>query len=308
VRAAVFYHCWCGGQWRPIVQRYLAALRDVEDFPGELHVGLVGPASTRDEARALFREAFPQCELFEADEGHEPFTLGRVHDYACANDGAVFYAHTHGAWHPNRPHEQNQRKMVERLVGPWRQCVASLQAGAAVVGDGPLAGNTWWARCDWLRRLTRPTGWGRTPNGEMWSVDTDCWVWPARSGRATNGDWLAQPPGGSLSDQAHAELQVCKRQILERWRRQDWDGVRRAIQEGLRLDSYDWELMVTENRLEKLEQDQERHAVKRARLDPQQAIQRDREQLDAALKDPDLIATLRASNGPGFVAVPGRWV
>lgn len=183
MKLAHFYHCWCAGQWEKPVEEHIQALID-SGFDQPITVGLVGPVEQRVLARDAFRSAFPSCETIEADKGWEPFTLSALHAYAQDHDGAVLYAHTHGAWRDDAHHALHRRRTIEGLVSRWRECLRRVdQEGFDAVGsDWPggsypggriFTDNCWMARCDYVRTLPVLSGLstGRHDGGNAWSAE-----------------------------------------------------------------------------------------------------------------------------------------
>jgi hypothetical protein len=163
-----YYHIYADGPWEPIVEEHWDKLRDsgllfmIEFF----RVGVVGS----EENRARVRELLPMLEIVaEASEGWEQVTLEKLLEGAQTFDGAILYAHTKGAWSTSELARQWRVSMTYDTVTRWRECVEALYT---VDTAGPywlkshepehkdhkhfFAGNFWWARTDYLRRLDPP--------------------------------------------------------------------------------------------------------------------------------------------------------
>lgn len=168
MRLGHFYHVYADGAWEPIVFGHIDALtnshliQDLDFF----RVGIVGT----EENRARVKDALPFAEVVvEADKGWEQVTLNVLHETAKTFDGAIFYAHTKGAWSQSALADAWRISMTYDTVTRWRACVDAL---ARVQAAGPywltshepehkehryfFAGNFWWARADYLRTLPRP--------------------------------------------------------------------------------------------------------------------------------------------------------
>jgi hypothetical protein len=148
-------------------------------FDGPITLGLVGPADARQQVRRTFEHVFPLHAVIEADEGWEQVTLNAIPGMLEA-DGAVLYAHTKGAGHPNRHQERWRQAMTFQVVRHWQAALAHL-ADHAVVGchwlepgnplihvPGPMpAGNFWMATCAYLRKLP-VCGQAARHDAELW--------------------------------------------------------------------------------------------------------------------------------------------
>lgn len=152
-----FLHIWTPGAWQEPVTEVLAALH-ASEFPGTIHVGLVGPRESR--VRALETLGDVQVAA-EADSGFEQVTLAPLHAHAQEHDEAILYAHTKGASDPAPWKIEWRRSMTEHLISRWADALKGLEAGADLAGahwidDGTpphFSGNFWMASAAYLRAL-----------------------------------------------------------------------------------------------------------------------------------------------------------
>lgn len=146
---AAFFHCWTPGHWRPTTFEFLTALNE-SGFPGQLYVGLVGPAEQRAEALAEIRAVRPAEVVAEAEIGWEQLTIHALHDYSKSHDGVVIYGHAKGSWHGGDAARARGRAYVDAIARRWRSRLISLTAADATGFADP---NFWMVRCSFLRSL-----------------------------------------------------------------------------------------------------------------------------------------------------------
>lgn len=165
MRATHFYHVFADGLYNEPMTEHVEALKQsglLENLDS-VKVGLVGAKENRERARKLL----PEHEVVaEAVTGWEQVTLEKLHEWSSDNEGAVFYAHTKGAWSKSELARQWRTSMTHDTVTRWRECVAALETHDAA---GPywlkskepehadheyfFAGNYWWARTQYVRTL-----------------------------------------------------------------------------------------------------------------------------------------------------------
>jgi hypothetical protein len=171
MNVVAFYHVFTAGAWEQPVAEYLAALR-ASEFPGRVHVGLVGPPQRRHAAL----QALGDVEVVaEADEGWEQVTLAHLHRYSQAHSGAIGYAHSKGASDPAPWKVEWRRSMTAHVVARWRDALHGIEAGADLAGahwidDGTpphFSGNFWMASASYLRTLP-PCATGDRMDAEFW--------------------------------------------------------------------------------------------------------------------------------------------
>src|SRR6185437_12243084 len=80
--AAHFYHVWADGAWPVPVREHFTALVE-SNFPGRVHVGLVGQDDARRHAEMRIRDLWPGELTVCASElaGFEQVTLSRLRTY-----------------------------------------------------------------------------------------------------------------------------------------------------------------------------------------------------------------------------------
>jgi hypothetical protein len=129
----------------------------------DLFLGIVGTSENRDKVKA----ELPGVCVAESATGWEQVTLQKLHDFAQTDDGAIFYAHTKGAWSNSELATQWRVSMTHDTVTRWQECVKALRTVEAagpywlkswepehVDHDFFFAGNFWWARSDYIRTLS----------------------------------------------------------------------------------------------------------------------------------------------------------
>jgi len=163
---AVFLHAWLVNNWREILIEQLSEIRNC-GLSEEAHItaGAIGDPGSLDDVSRVCSAADVNFISFGSDAGQFEFpTLELLQGYAKSNEGFVCYLHTKGVSQPTVPlHDYWRRTMMDFVVVRWRECVTALCDGAAVAGvrwrstkrEWPhiLAGNFWWARCDYIRTL-----------------------------------------------------------------------------------------------------------------------------------------------------------
>lgn len=168
MRLTAFFHVFADGQW----QRPLAEFQEaLGDFDGPVRWVVAGSDENAEKVRATGLS----IERAEFTAG-EADTINHLRAFAQSDDGAVLYAHTKGAScvHPFR--DRWRRSMLNRVVAPWREHLATLDSGDVdaigchwlteaafpgmfgpmtipAEGSGFFGGNFWIARCDYLRTL-----------------------------------------------------------------------------------------------------------------------------------------------------------
>lgn len=160
-----FYHIFADGDYCKPVAEHFRALEEsgLLDELDSVRLGIVGSKENRDNVRALL----PKYRVAaEAPSGWEQVTLKVLHRFSNRDLGAIFYAHTKGAWSQSELARQWRVSMTHDTVTRWRECVAALET---VDAAGPywlkswepehkeheyfFAGNFWWGRSDYIRRL-----------------------------------------------------------------------------------------------------------------------------------------------------------
>jgi hypothetical protein len=179
---AHFYHVYADGAWREPLAGHLAAL-DESGLGAALDHKAAGVVGSPANCQAAIAALGPDWQIaVTAGAGHEDVTLRALHAFA-ALDGKVFYAHTKGAGNPSRANTFWRRRMTACCAGGWERAVTALDthdcAGphwltAMEYWECPsppwrawFAGNFWWARLDFLRRLPVPAG-GDRYAAERW--------------------------------------------------------------------------------------------------------------------------------------------
>jgi hypothetical protein len=159
-----FYHVFADGDWMKPATEHIEelAISGLLDNLDDMFLGIVGTAENRNKVK---RE-LPGVVVAEAESGWEQVTLHELHDYSKVNDCYIFYAHTKGAWSRTVFADEWRVSMTHNTVTKWPECVEALgRVDAAgpywLKSDEPehidhdhfFAGNFWWARSDYLRRL-----------------------------------------------------------------------------------------------------------------------------------------------------------
>jgi hypothetical protein len=178
VRLTHFYHVFADGDWLTPATEHIEELliSGLIDNLDDLFLGVVGSPENREKVK---RELPGVC-VAECATGWEQVTLQKVHEFAQQDDGAIFYAHTKGAWSNSELARQWRVSMTHDTVTRWQECVTALQV---VEAAGPywlkswepehadhdffFAGNFWWARSDYVRTLD-PVGVENRYQAEGW--------------------------------------------------------------------------------------------------------------------------------------------
>jgi hypothetical protein len=190
------------------VSEHLAAL-DEYGLDPVLDVRYAGVVGTPGNCQAVIEALGPGWQIaVTAPAGYEQVTLRALHAFA-ALDGKVFYAHTKGASRAAPSSVLWRRRMTEHAVGMWKQCAAALDEGFDCAGPHWItpdrfevpkpffAGNFWWARLDFLRRLPAPGGPDRYA-AERWIGESvvprvlnllPCWPTDGLEAWAAGGWW-----------------------------------------------------------------------------------------------------------------------
>ena len=185
MRVATWYHIYATGAWAPAVTEHIEAL-SAALLPPPM-VGIVGSPEDRQICRNFLAPHGWQIAA-EADEGFEQVTLNALRDWLLTEPEpcAVMYAHTKGASTDlGGANTRWRQEMTARLIGEWPVCLQLLERHDAVgcswknkhefpqllstfEGAGIYAGNFWWARSDYLRRLPAP--------GSADRHDAEAWI------------------------------------------------------------------------------------------------------------------------------------
>lgn len=212
MRLTHFYHVFADGDWKTPAREHFDAL-EASGLMGELDGIFLSVVGSR-ENRVKVARALPGVIVAEADEGWEQVTLQKLHQFCQNDDGAVFYAHTKGAWAQSELARQWRVSMTHDTVTRWRECVDALQR---VQAAGPywltshepehaehryfFAGNFWWARADYLRTLPKPLTATRY-QAEGWVGLGDPTVCNMREGYSYWGNFWK--PGGHSDQYRHS--------------------------------------------------------------------------------------------------------
>lgn len=165
----IFFHVACMNYFGDVKNELIAAVRAacLEDAADEIHVNLAGKCRVLIDGK--WRANVTRSDLSE----FEFPTLGNLWDNAKPDD-KILYIHTKGVSHTTEPAKTScanwRRYMTWGVIERWRECVDALNendlAGVLYV-DSPrwgarcgsqqfFAGNFWWARGDYIKRLARP--------------------------------------------------------------------------------------------------------------------------------------------------------
>jgi hypothetical protein len=173
-----FYHVFADGDWETPAEEHIEALvaSELIDNLSDMFLGIVGAPPNRDRVK----RKLPGVVVAEAETGWEQVTLNALHDFAQTDAGAIFYAHTKGAWSQTELARQWRVSMTHDTVTRWQECVQALTM-VHVAGpfwlksrdpehqnhDHFFAGNFWWARSDYVRALD-PVGVENRYQAEGW--------------------------------------------------------------------------------------------------------------------------------------------
>ena len=186
-----FYHICTINHWRDVVKEQVSVMRrsGLYDFCDRIVVGKVG-----EESLAPLPQKFVLGYESSDIQEYEFPTLKMLHQHCQTKPGVVFYVHTKGVrykqeWECFRPVCEWRWAMNFFNLGRWRRCWKGLHkrdvcgilwrwSGRGFPGnDFPedfdldnakhFAGNFWWARNDYIRRLPVPDYQSRGM-GEFW--------------------------------------------------------------------------------------------------------------------------------------------
>lgn len=159
-----FYHVFADGDWRTPARDHFIALEksNLIEHLDSIRLGIVGSEANREQVKT----ELPGLVVAESETGWEQVTLNKAHDFAQSDDGAIFYAHTKGAFALSEFAARWRVSMIHDTVTRWRECVEALETVEAVGAfwlKSPqaehadhgffFAGNFWWAQSAYLRKL-----------------------------------------------------------------------------------------------------------------------------------------------------------
>lgn len=178
-----FWHVYAAGCWYDIAAEQLLVLaRAGVPGPVEAHVtGAEGDAAELAALAAAYR--VPVRVTRHPENRFEYPTLAALwaHCRAAPTGAAVLYFHTKNATGKGPTYTKWRWAMMAAVVAPWRDRLADLERHDAVGfcrRDGRMfAGNFWWARTDWVRRLPAPV-----PTADRFAHET--WLFAAPGIRA----------------------------------------------------------------------------------------------------------------------------
>lgn len=164
MKLAHFYHVFADGDFVTPLREHLDAL-DRSGLRSQLDKFFIGIVGSKENRMRVLDEVAVTV-IAEAETGWEQVTLKKLHEYSKRNIGAVFYAHTKGAWSQSELARQWRVSMTKNTVTRWQECVHALKSVQAVgpywlLSQEPehvnhnyfFAGNFWWARTDYVKTL-----------------------------------------------------------------------------------------------------------------------------------------------------------
>lgn len=164
MRVTHFYHVFADGSWEIPAEEHFKNLISSELIRkiDNIFLGIVGAETNRDKVK----RKIPGIVVAEAETGWEQVTLEKLYEFSKLDNGAIFYAHTKGAWSRSELAKRWRVSMTHDTVTRWRECLTALESFDAT---GPywikspaeehkehhhfFAGNFWWARSDYIRQL-----------------------------------------------------------------------------------------------------------------------------------------------------------
>src|ERR1035437_1944977 len=129
-----YYHIWADGDWMPIVNEHLLALKRsglYDRLATGLNVGIVGDWRQRDDVIAFIEDHCMRYHVVaEANDGWEQLTIDALaHDANSVHrntDGYVLYAHTKGCANSGEFPDRWRKMMTYTLVDDWRNATYRL--------------------------------------------------------------------------------------------------------------------------------------------------------------------------------------
>ncbi|MFZ5829148.1 MAG: hypothetical protein ACOY3P_03635 [Planctomycetota bacterium] len=193
---AVFYHVCAAPGWQAMAEEQLAALEcsglhQSQGFGG-LHVSIVGERQT---CEYRWPEYLAALSWHQDRERYEFAALDLAYEWALRQPiSDLLYLHTKGVTRPADWSATPWRHYMQwGVLERWRECTQALEAGYDLAGvewqpegwpynarpetqrvrvaSGFFAGNYWWARAEWIRRLPPPQTLERT---NRW--DAEAWL------------------------------------------------------------------------------------------------------------------------------------
>lgn len=189
-----FYHAYAqeGKEeiWLPIINEHIDALKSSGLAPNliKTYIGVVGSEISATKISSVFSANEIENEICALNDcGWEQVTLNKLYEFSLGNDGYVFYAHTKGAFYPNRVRDLHRRTMNEYLINRWSEHIRLLLDGFSSTGifflrgspeplansdnqathtenhpnikryRGFFAGNFWWCKLSLIKNMGQPS-------------------------------------------------------------------------------------------------------------------------------------------------------
>jgi hypothetical protein len=160
-----FYHIYSDGRWQEPVDEHILAMKSsglLEKLSG-FHVGLVGKKENRELVKQhLLENKISFNVIDEQEEAWEQMTMNKLHDFVQFNDGLILYAHTKGAFNYTPINISWRKSMCYYNVVKWEDATKNFDdAEVDTVGchwchNAFWGGTYWWARAEYLRKLSLP--------------------------------------------------------------------------------------------------------------------------------------------------------
>jgi hypothetical protein len=192
----LFWHLYAVNHWFDVYAETLFTLKRA-GFTGPVTLCLIGNGGDAWQVRSLAgRVGLFVDELVRVPNQYEYPTLQRLWQYCQTADDPICYLHGKGVTSPWPAYVHWRWMMLSHIVLPWRERLADLDrydaVGCCHQPDWPcFAGNWWWARADWIRRLPAPIVTADRFYYERWLLsETGCRI---KSLVATGGDPYLDP-------------------------------------------------------------------------------------------------------------------
>jgi hypothetical protein len=175
-----FYHLYVNASWEGIYRSHIESIISSDLISNIKHIrlGIVGKREEKEKAISITNEYGIKYTVDNyTEDGWEQETLKSLYASSLCEDGVSFYAHSKGASAPVVEGIQILWKniLTHATVDHWKECLSILRnydtVGPLYVVQKPYtkpfyAGNFWWAKNEYIRKLSFP------PNTNRWEAES----------------------------------------------------------------------------------------------------------------------------------------